>query len=342
MFKSIGKARPLMSLTALAASLAATSSARATVDISPDFDSSITSNANAAAIEGAINSAINTFSSLYSNNLNITVDFTYDTAGAGSLLSTFQYFSDVSYNNYVNALKADLATNPSNTVLATAIAHLSIGNDANAAGDLALTGAQFEMLGFGTPSEPNPVININSIQTFAFSRPVPNNEFDPTGGLEHELDEVLGGGGAGSTLNSVASSCPGSGFFCNKVGSLDLYRYSAPGIPSFTTSGSATSYFSFDGGTTKLVAFNQNSAADYGDFSPPGTDAGQLIQNALNTTGQDEAYTPSSPEFAMMESIGYNGSIVPEPSTWIMLLLGFAGLGSTNYRASRKIAALVA
>jgi hypothetical protein len=339
MFKSIGKGRLLVSLMALAASLAVTSSARANVDITPDFDSSITSNANAAAIEGAINSAISTFSSLYINNLNITVDFTYDPAGAGDLLSTYQYYSGVSYNNYVNALKANSAANPSNTVLATAIAHLSMGNDANGAKDLALTEAQFEMLGFGTPSEPNPAININSIQTFAFSRPVPNNEFDLTGGLEHELDEVLGGGGAGSTLNSIASSCPGSGFFCNKVGSLDLYRYSAPGIP-FTTSGSATSYLSFDGGTTELVAFNQNSDGDYGDFSPPGTGAGQLIQNAFNSTGQDEAYTTSSPEFAMMESISYNGSIVPEPSTWAMMLLGFAGLGFAGYRRARGTGAL--
>jgi PEP-CTERM motif len=331
MFKSIGNGRFLVSVTALAASLALTSSTHANVDITPDFDSSITSNANAAAIEGAINSAISTFSSLYSNNINITVDFTYDPAGAGDLLSTYQYYSDVSYNNYVNALKADSAANPSNTVLATAIAHLSMGNDANGAEDLALSEAQFEMLGLGAPSEPNPVININSIQTFAFSRPVPNNEFDLTGGLEHELDEVLGGGGAGSTLNSIASSCPGS-FFCDKVGSLDLYRYSAPGTPSFTTSGSATSYLSFDGGSTELVAFNQDSDGDYGDFSPPGAGAGQLIQNAFNSTGQDEAYTTSSPEFAMMESIGYNGPVVPEPSTWAMMLLGFAGLGYAGWR----------
>jgi hypothetical protein len=30
---------------------------------------------------------------------------------------------------------------------------------------------------------------------------------------------------------------------------------------------------------------------------------------------------------------------VPEPSTWAMLLLGFAGLGLMGWRASRKAAA---
>ena len=33
---------------------------------------------------------------------------------------------------------------------------------------------------------------------------------------------------------------------------------------------------------------------------------------------------------------------VPEPSTWVMMLLGFAGLGVAGYRASRKNVALAA
>jgi hypothetical protein len=32
------------------------------------------------------------------------------------------------------------------------------------------------------------------------------------------------------------------------------------------------------------------------------------------------------------------GGTVPEPSTWAMMLLGFAGLGFSGYRASRKSA----
>ena len=33
---------------------------------------------------------------------------------------------------------------------------------------------------------------------------------------------------------------------------------------------------------------------------------------------------------------------IPEPSTWAMMLLGFAGLGFAGYRASRKNGALAA
>ena len=254
-------------------------------------------------------------------------------------MSATQYYYGVSYNDYVNALEADSTANPSNAVLATAIANLSKGNDANGAKDMALAGAQMTMLGLGATNGINPVININSSQLFAFSRPVPNNEYDLVGGVEHELNEVLGGGGAGSTLNFSLFSCPG-GFFCNKFGSLDLYRYSAPGTPSFTTSSTATSYFSVNGGVTNIVDFNQDPAADYGDFGPPGTGAGQLIENAFNSTGQDEAYTTSSPEFEMLEAIGYNGAstapAVPEASTWALMFVGFGGLGYAASWSWRK------
>jgi hypothetical protein len=33
----------------------------------------------------------------------------------------------------------------------------------------------------------------------------------------------------------------------------------------------------------------------------------------------------------------FNASTVPEPSTWAMMLLGFAGLGFAGYRTSRKV-----
>jgi hypothetical protein len=98
---------------------------------------------------------------------------------------------------------------------------------------------------------------------------------------------------------------------------------------------------SVDGGATSIVSFNQNSGGDYGDFAPPGTGAGQLIQNAFNNTGQDEDYTASSPEFAMLESIGWDPSAAaagtPEPGTWTMLALGSAILALAVYKR-RKVA----
>jgi PEP-CTERM motif len=40
-------------------------------------------------------------------------------------------------------------------------------------------------------------------------------------------------------------------------------------------------------------------------------------------------------------NLGGGGSTVPEPSTWVMMIAGFAGLGLAGYRASRKSAVAV-
>jgi hypothetical protein len=86
-------------------------------------------------------------------------------------LSTELGFYSVNYHTYVNALKADSTANPGNTVLATAIANLSKGNNANGAADMVVSGALLTMLELGTAATPVAVININSTQPFAFSRP---------------------------------------------------------------------------------------------------------------------------------------------------------------------------
>jgi len=309
------------------------------LNITPDFGSSITSNANAAQIEGAINSAIGTVDGLYSpNNVSITVDFSYTPGAPGNLLTTHEEFYGYTYRAYTNALKADSAANPLNTNLATAVANLSNGNDSDGASRMAIAYAQALLLanyGLATPAFViNASININSDQPFDFTRPVPSNQYDAIGGLEHELDEVLGGGGPGSTLNEILNNCTTNptNFFCGSFGPTDLYRYSAPGIPTFTTSGTAASYLSIDGGLTNVVDFNQNSRGDYGDFAPPGAGAAQLIQNAFNRTGQDEAYTINSPEFLMEEAVGWDSTAqvaAPEPGTLVLFgtsLLSLAAL----------------
>jgi hypothetical protein len=65
-----------------------------------------------------------------------------------------------------------------------------------------------------------------------------------------------------------------------------------------------------------------------------------------------QAYTgpESAPVFSTGSYTGFDNSTValatvtlsavPEPSTWAMMLLGFAGLGFAGYRASRKTTAL--
>ena len=66
-----------------------------------------------------------------------------------------------------------------------------------------------------------------------------------------------------------------------------------------------------------------NTALIYGDYYF--TEALLRLQNVLNGKPSWLLYSP-----------------VPEPSTWAMMLVGFAGLGFVGYRASRKTAAFAA
>lgn len=286
-----------------------------------------------ASVLGAIDTAIATVTSLYSTgngagDVTLNVNFSYS-SGSG-LASSTQELYGLSYSSYANALIADANANSSNTNLATAVAHLPKSMSDN----MAVTYGQALLLaeyGLGTPgSVTNDAVNINSnIGNWNFTGNPSSSQYDAIGAIEHELDELLGIGGGGSVVNL----CSTNSFFCNRLGATDLYRYSAPGTLSTSTSGT---YLSIDGGVTPVVDFNPTSGGDYGDFapncapSPNNSGNDQYIQNAFNCTGGDEAYTPASPEYLAATAVGWNaGTAVPEPSSSLLFgsaLLGLAGL----------------
>jgi hypothetical protein len=315
--------------------------ASANLVITPTFDTTITSlnSSTRNAVESAINTAISNLESLYTNNVTIAVTFDYTNSGnTGQLEGTNQNYYDVSYSQYVSLLTADSAAHPSNTILSTALANLQYGNDSNGSKDLAVAGGLYAMLG-GNPVGPFATVTLNSYYNFSFTSTVASNQYDAIGGLEHELDEVLGGGGAGSTLNSVAGSCTTApaGFFCNKVGPTDLYRYVSSHTGTLSTLSTSTSYLSVNGGVTSIVGFNQNSSGDYGDFAPNGNGAGQLIQNAFNSTGKDETLTATSPETQMLQALGWDlATSTPEPGTNVLIGLGLLSIAAVAYRRRAK------
>jgi hypothetical protein len=332
------------------------------LDITPTFDSSVTGASNAAQIESAFNKAAGSIGSLFSNSFTVPILVEAVHAGTNGFLAASEstyYYTD--YNSYVGLLAGAAAAHPANTPLNTAIANLGFGNQGGTLGVVA-TNTVFTALGVPLPGGYDSngdyvgvgpydgVILLNIDQPLTYTQPLPafdgtNLIYDATRSFEHEIDEVLGGGGSGSTLNDVAAYGVDNSndLFTYLQGALDLYRYSAPGVPSFSTNPSDTAYFSVDGGVTDIVGFNQYSQGDFGDFGPL-TDAcsgggfggpAGLIQDAFscyNETG--EAFTMASPEFKMLEAIGYNA--VPEPSSWTMMILGFVGLGFAGHRASRS------
>ena len=130
------------------------------------------------------------------------------------------------------------------------------------------------------------------------------------------------------------------------------------------------SYFSIDGGATAFNnAFFSTGAVNGNGYQashwlpPDGPNCGSYIgiMNPFFCLGQEGTVTAA--DLGFFDAIGWNPNIdviadpnyalttgeiyaefgaVPEPSTWAMMLIGFAGLGYTGHRASRKRAALAA
>jgi hypothetical protein len=301
--------------------------------IIPTFDSTLTSNANAAAYEAAINTAIGTIDGLYSSPGTVQVLFAYNSGVLGQS-NTTDY--KLSYTEYTNLLKADSAANPGNTVLSTAVAHLSSGNTANSVDAtsallrvaLGLSAAVGCLNASGVCGTGGTYDSIVSIGNVGLSSNGPGLNTQAVSVLEHELDEVLGGGGTGTTLGDSVTST---------IGPTDLYRYQSSGstcanvdsTPSYTTSSSEVACYSIDGGQTSLVQMNEaGGGSDYGDFANVGP---AEIQDAFYP-GATPLYTDLSPEFTMMESIGYD---TPEPATFVMFTGAIAGLGWLRRRRAR-------
>jgi len=297
-------------LLAGVASLALSGPAHAgSLDIVPTFDPSI---ASVSGAEAAINAAISSVESNITspNNLTVSIDFQNMSSGLGESTTGFY---NVGYSNFYNAFKA-VATQP-NQLTALASLPNTTNNPVNNTPGLVVTSAEGRNLGFSTPGFVNgtfdSVIGLNTSITS------PPNGLPGNYGLQsvanHEIDEALGIGGAGSTVG-------GTGFFSDP-GDLDLYRYSAPGTRSYSTvqTTSPFSYFSINGGTTVLSYFNQTSGADYGDWLSNPIPAGfsPQVQDAFGEPGTNPALGPN--EITAFNAIGYDVTtqVVPAP------LIGF-------------------
>ncbi len=58
------------------------------------------------------------------------------------------------------------------------------------------------------------------------------------------------------------------------------------------------------------------------------------LSNTVTVFYQGPAGTITASASGLFDN--FSSSVVPEPTTWAMMLIGFAGLGAAGYRASRK------
>ncbi len=85
----------------------------------------------------------------------------------------------------------------------------------------------------------------------------------------------------------------------------DLFSWRSPGNRNLTSNGSR--YFSIDGGSTNIVAFNQTPPGDFGDWlSEPCPQQHPYVQNAFACPDQFSDISATSPEGINLDVIGYN------------------------------------
>jgi hypothetical protein len=325
----------LPTIAAVALLCAGTPARAGSLTINPIFDSSITGDASSAAIEGAISGAIAEIESAITSPNNLTVNILYQETNSG-LGGSSTFIGDISYFSYYNALKA-VATSPEQLAavasLGPAPVNSSSPNPVNGSTLVELTTAEFRNLGFvANPpgGQPDSTISLNTSITS------PPNSLSGNYGLEsvaaHETDEALGIGGTGSTLS-------GTGTLTGAVGDLDLYRYDAAGVRSYSNADPLQPYFSIDGGNTVVSYFNQVAGADFADWEsdPIPAGFGPQVQDAFGEPGTNPQLGPN--EILAYESIGYDvvASATPEPSSLLLGGLGLA-LGCSFLRRRRTAA----
>jgi hypothetical protein len=310
--------------------------------IAPTFDSSILTSANSAAIQNEINNAIGVYESLFTDNITVAILFRYSTLapngvalGANTLAASNYTLYSIPYANYIGALTADQKT-PNDAIAIANLPGSPLANrvdpssaDGRAVG-LNTPGAMNSSGAVGTGGTFDGIVTLNSGQALDFNRAdgITPNSYDALRVIEHEMDEVLG---LGSILPSTTDFTGNSA-----IRPQDLYRYSAPGVRSLTSSTTATSYLSIDGGITNLVGFNQNSNGDYGDWLSPSCSPlpSPLVQYAFSCPNQIANLSPTSPEAINLDVIGYDQTApTPEPASLWLLLSGTSMLAGLRRRA---------
>jgi hypothetical protein len=300
---------------------------------------------DASTAEATIQAALDAFDSEITTTTpeNLTISFLSYPSGLGAS-TPFTAFTDISFSTYL----ADLAALPKS---ANDIAAQASLNAMPYAPDTQIKVSAADLFALGDTADANSLfagnhglagtvaLNFNLLSTSRANEGP--DQYDLISVVSHEVDELLGIGGFGTSLGTAGAT---------DIGVLDPFRYSAPGIRSSSTSSDITSYFSLDGGVTKIAYFNQSSGGDYGDYGDGVAPAdgsssanGGSVQDAFTSNHAENNLGPA--ELSALDAVGYtltplgaqvDGLSVPEPSSYALMFGGLVVFGT--YRRFRNIA----
>jgi hypothetical protein len=315
---------------------------RAQLVIDGSFGNSITSLTDASTIEATIDAGIAQLESAIATPITVNIDFEDDTTI--SLGASNTYYNYLPYSQYLTDLK-NLPDHSAIQNTAWASLPVQTDNPVNGNAYLEMSLPLLRAIGesqlgdnSGTPNDLDSTISLNIPEMNVSRSGTQNaNDYDLEAVAMHEMDEVLGIGGEGSSLNDS-----GTGSTTGPVGVLDLYRYSAANTLSHNKTANTVAYFSINSGTSSIVYFNQaGHSSDFGDWGDGVTPADSeptnpaYVQDAFSDPGVD--INLGTPELTAFNVVGYELAAVPEPKDTALLIVGSLAVLGAWRRLVRSI-----
>ena len=268
------------------------------------YDSSVVS--APAAFQTAFQDAINLYQTTYTDPITINIDVGWGEVDGNPLnpgnlgQSRTNQPGNFTYSQVRNALISDAKSAADFQAIST----LGV-TDPTGGRAFRMSDAEAKALGLRAANATgiDGWVGFSNTASYTFD---PNNravagEYDFIGVAEHEITEVMGR--YGMTQNGCGTT------LCDSP--IDLFRYTSRG--NFDLNPENGSYFSIDSGNTNINTFNGTGGGDLSDWLGLTPDA---FNHSLSL-GQEEPFTAG--DEILMDVIGYDPAVVPEPATLALL-----------------------